>query len=115
MDRRYCWPALYRLFNSYTRKSIITAERQFALEHGCQPLKPWKARWPLGLDILAKAFWYDHKKQILRFFIHVFDESGITSQQLLLGGRSVNTIDPRNIEAVLSTNFAGTNNKNPKT
>ncbi|KHN98863.1 Cytochrome P450 [Metarhizium album ARSEF 1941] len=35
----------------------------------------------------------------------VVEESGTTFQQNLLGRRGVNTVDPRNIEAILSTNF----------
>ncbi|KAK2594964.1 hypothetical protein QQS21_007322 [Conoideocrella luteorostrata] len=43
--------------------------------------------------------------QILRFFLEVVEESGTTFEQNLLGARGVNTVDPRNIEAILSTNF----------
>ncbi|KAK3318123.1 n-alkane-inducible cytochrome P450 [Apodospora peruviana] len=80
-------------------------ERRFALEHGCQPLRPWTAKWPLGLDFLVKALEFNKRKQILKFFLDVVEESGATHQQHLLGGRAVNTIDPENVKAVLSTNF----------
>ncbi|KAK3293623.1 cytochrome P450 [Chaetomium fimeti] len=82
------------------------AEHQFALKHGCQPLRPWSAKWPLGLDLLVKVFRYAREMQILRFFLDVVEESGTTFEQNLLGARSVDTIDPKNIEAVLSTNFS---------
>ncbi|KAL6862549.1 hypothetical protein ACO1O0_002783 [Amphichorda felina] len=45
------------------------------------------------------------KKQILHWFAQVMQEIPPTFEQNLLGGRGVNTIDPRNIEAILSTNF----------
>jgi len=82
-------------------------ERLFAQEHNCLPLKPWKARWPLGLDMLANAFQYSRRKQVLQFFLDVVAESGTTFEQNLLGARGIDTIDPRNIEAILSTNFNG--------
>ncbi|KAJ5995766.1 n-alkane-inducible cytochrome P450 [Penicillium waksmanii] len=78
---------------------------QFAAEKGCQPLKPWSAKWPLGLDLLIRAFRYDARKQILRLFVQVCNESGTTFEQHLLFARGVNTIEPRNLEAVLSSQF----------
>ncbi|KAI0114263.1 cytochrome P450 52A11 [Hypoxylon sp. NC0597] len=81
------------------------AEQRFALEHGCQPLRPWAAEWPLGLDMLVKVFKHSKRKQILQFFVEEVERSGITFEQNLLGGRATNTVDPRNIEAILSTNF----------
>lgn len=46
--------------------------------------------------------------QILQFFVDVVDENGHTFEQLLLGARGIDTVDPRNVEAVLSANFTGT-------
>jgi hypothetical protein len=46
--------------------------------------------------------------QILHFFLEVVEESGTTFEQSLLGGRGIGTVEPRNIEAILSTNFNGT-------
>lgn len=102
-----CQYVHFRSNTIFYLKATISSEQQFALEHGCQPLRPWKARWPLGLDMLVNASRYASQKQILRFFLDVVDESGVTFEQNLLGARSVDTIDPRNIEAVLSTDFAG--------
>lgn len=85
----------------------IQIERRFAAKHGCQPLRAWKAKWPLGLDMLMKAFNYSRRMQILQFFLEVVDTSGTTFEQNLLGARGIDTIDPRNIEAILSTNFDG--------
>jgi len=44
---------------------------------------------------------------VLQFFLDVVDQNGTTFEQNLLGGRSVNTVDPENIKAILSTNFNG--------
>ena len=57
--------------------------------------------------MLLKAFHYERKQQILQFFLHVVKESGNTFEQNLLFARGIDTIDPKNIEAVLSTQFTG--------
>lgn len=69
------------------------------------PPAPWGAKYPLGLDYLFKAFKYSRQQQVLQFFLDVVAESGTTFEQNLLGSRAIDTIDPANIEAVLSTNF----------
>lgn len=57
--------------------------------------------------MLAKAATHARRKTILQFFLDVVDENGITFEQKLLGARGIDTIDPKNIETVLSTKFSG--------
>ena len=64
-----------------------------------------KGKWPLSLDLLIEVGKADKAKQILRFFISVLERAGSTHAQLLLGSRAINTVDPENIEAILSTQF----------
>ncbi|KAM7195406.1 Cytochrome P450 [Rhypophila sp. PSN 637] len=90
---------------SYKQYHQNLTEQEFVQKHGCQPLKPWKARWPLGLDVLISALRFAREKRILQFFLEVVDQNGTTFEQNLLGGRAVNTVDPENIKAILSTNF----------
>lgn len=95
-------------FSLVTCADILTKfEKQFAAQKGCQPLKAWSAKWPLGLDFLIKVIRYGKAQQILKFFLDVIDESGTTFEQSLLGARGIDTVDPENIEAVLSTQFEG--------
>jgi cytochrome P450 len=77
----------------------------FVARHGCKPLKPWKCAWPFGLDLLMKAFRYAREEHILSFFLDVVEESGTTFEQNLLGARGIDTMDPENIEAILSKDF----------
>jgi hypothetical protein len=84
------------------------AEERFAAQRGCLPPKTWNSTWPLGLDMLVKALKYARTMQILQFFLEVVDDNGTTFVQDLLGARGIDTVDPENIEAVLSTNFEGT-------
>jgi len=59
------------------------------------------------LDVLVSALKFAREKRVLQFFLDVVDQNGTTFEQNLLGGRSVNTVDPENIKAILSTNFNG--------
>lgn len=83
------------------------AESRFAAEKRCLPPKTWKSKWPLGLDMLLKALKYARTMQILQFFLEVVDDNGTTFVQELLGATGIDTVDPENIEAVLSTSFDG--------
>lgn len=57
--------------------------------------------------MLFKALQYARSEQILRFFIDVVDGNGLTFEQRLLGATGIDTVDPINVEAVLSANFTG--------
>ncbi|KAL4813454.1 cytochrome P450 [Aspergillus spinulosporus] len=85
--------------------SRVNADAQIAAANGCLPPKKWNSTWPLGLDLLVKAFRYDRRQQILKFFLDVVDKSGTTFEQNLLFARGIDTIDPQNIQALLSTQF----------
>ncbi|KAL3491421.1 cytochrome P450 [Aspergillus germanicus] len=81
-------------------KEIVTA-------NGCLPPRKWCSAWPLGLDLLVKAFEYDRRQQILKFSLEVVAQSSTTFEQSLLFARGIDTIEPRNIQALLSTQFTG--------
>lgn len=54
-----------------------------------------------------KGFNANQAGMILSFFTSLIEETGVTFEQIILGGRGVGTIDPKNIEAILSTQFDG--------
>lgn len=83
------------------------ADERLAASKGCQPPRKWNSSWPLGLDMLLKAFRYESKKHILQFFLEVMHDNGNTFEQNLLFARGIDTIEPENIEAVLSSQFEG--------
>ncbi|KAF7592677.1 hypothetical protein BBP40_012577 [Aspergillus hancockii] len=64
--------------------------------------------WPLGLDLLVKAFLYERRQQTLKFYLDVVAESATTFEQNLLFARGIDTIEPRNIQAILSSEFTAT-------
>lgn len=59
------------------------------------------------MDLLMKTFQAVRRGRVLEFFVQVIEDSGTTFEQRLFGARSVITIEPRNVEAVLSNNFRG--------
>ncbi|KAL6161124.1 hypothetical protein ACJBU6_00255 [Exserohilum turcicum] len=72
---------------------------------GCRPLPHVATKWPLGLDLLVRAGRQNKAQTLLQFFLEVIESSGMTHEQRLLGQKAFNTVEPRNIEAILSTQF----------
>ena len=70
-------------------------------------------RWPLALDLLLEARRADQTGNILDFFLALVRRTGDTFEQVLLGARGLDTQDPENLEAVLSTQFNGKPNGLP--
>ncbi|KAI4939601.1 uncharacterized protein J4E92_000887 [Alternaria infectoria] len=80
-------------------------EDRYAAQMGCKAPPKWAAKWPQGLDLLLKARQHARAQTILQFFVDIVDSSGPTHEQQLLGARGINTVEPRNIEEILSTQF----------
>ncbi|OAL31804.1 hypothetical protein AYO22_00674 [Fonsecaea multimorphosa] len=81
-------------------------ESLFQQSHRCGSPRPLRYKWPLALDIVAEAFRMFEDKQILQWFVRVFTETGPTFEKTILGSKSIDTIEPENIESILSTNFS---------
>jgi hypothetical protein len=84
------------------------ADELYIREHNCQPLKTLPYKWPLALDLLYTAYLQAMEGRILRFFTNLVQSMPPTFEQKLLGLSGIDTVDPKNIEAVLSTQFNGT-------
>lgn len=50
------------------------------------------------------------EERVLSMFVEVVNESGTTFEQSLLGTKGIDTIDPENIEAILSSDFSSESN-----
>ena len=81
------------------------ADALFAQEHDCLPLVQLETKWPWGLDLLWAAYQHAQAARILRFFVEIVEGLPPTFEQRLLGTSGVDTVDPRNIESVLATQF----------
>lgn len=57
--------------------------------------------------MLIKIIKGDREMRLLSLINECCDKTGNTFEQQLLGGRGFVTIDPRNVEAILSSNFDG--------
>jgi hypothetical protein len=91
--------------------SEVQADIAFAAARGCKPpAKLETGRWPLGLELVFKAFRVAGEQRLLHLMNDIIKETGTTFEQNLLGARGVDTVEPANIEAILSTQFTGGQN-----
>jgi hypothetical protein len=65
-------------------------------------------KWPLAIDIVKKGFRAHWDKRLLQLFQELYHGLGPNIEQTLLGSTGFVTIDPENIETMLSTRFGGT-------
>ncbi len=85
---------------------MLQEDAQFAARHHCLPAPKLDVRWPLGLDHIHATFAASREKRLLRHFITIVERSGATFEQALLGERGFGTVEPRNLEVLLSGKFA---------
>ena len=76
-------------------------------KHHCQPAKRLQYEWPFGIDLIIQAFKADRAGKVMSFFLYQFDRTAHTFEQVILGGHGIGTRDPKNLEAILSTQFDG--------
>ncbi|USP76220.1 uncharacterized protein yc1106_03494 [Curvularia clavata] len=97
---------LVYLVHRYLEKRAERKEQDaFGEKMGCEPLPVMKTKWPLGIDVLFTASRHVKEQILLQFFMEIIDSTGLTHEQRILGKVQYNTIEPKNIEAVLSTQF----------
>lgn len=66
-----------------------------------------ESRWPLGIDLMLRAFAAVKEKRVLKFFCGMVDHAGDTFAWIVLGSRTWATTNPENVEAILSTHADG--------
>ena len=64
-------------------------------------------KWPLALDVMKRGFKAGRQKKLLGLFTDYFAQLGPTVEVTILGGGGYATMDPENIETILSTRFDG--------
>ncbi|KAL1304470.1 hypothetical protein AAFC00_003462 [Neodothiora populina] len=87
------------------RRQQCAIEARLVSQYGCEPPSVLKSKWPLGIDLIVQAFQAANAGHILKFFGSMIETHGATFEQNLLGARGIDTVDPENIEAILSTQF----------
>ena len=84
------------------------ADQALALEHGCQLPPELPKRWPFGVDRIKELWDANADGRLLAFLCSVADDyepRNNLCQYLLFGPRAFHILHPRNVEALLSTNF----------
>ena len=90
--------------------TALQEDTRLGARHGCQPPPQLPNRWPLGIDRLKELWYWNSKQHLLAFLCSLADEyepRNNLSQFMLFGPRVFHTLDPKNVEAVLSKNFEG--------
>ena len=64
-------------------------------------------KWPFALDLLYRQYQVNKTQRLLAFQTQFFDKLGPTIEFRLFGDVGFFTFDPKNVEAILSTNFEG--------
>ncbi|KAL8895763.1 MAG: hypothetical protein Q9192_003459 [Flavoplaca navasiana] len=81
------------------------AESQFERAHACGAPRPLHYKWPFALDLVMGAFRIIAENQALQWFVQIFDKTGPTFEQNVLGVKGVNTIEPEKLEVEEHTEY----------
>lgn len=65
-------------------------------------------RWPFGLDVLYAQYNAIVDKRLLAFQQQYLDDLGPNLELQILGSVGYTTLDPENVETILSSRFEGT-------
>ncbi|KAK5106290.1 hypothetical protein LTS08_000408 [Lithohypha guttulata] len=96
------------LFVIYTTVTSLNKNHRQKLktaEYGCASPPRLINQRPWGIDRLEQIFRADAESRLMELFLFHFRLWGTTLEQKFLGTLAFGTIEPRNLEAILSTNF----------
>ena len=78
-----------------------------AKQHNCLPPPLLENQRPFGIDRLEQIFHANNESRLMELFLFHIRQTGNTLKQCFLGTPAYGTIEPANLEAILSTNFKG--------
>ena len=93
--------------HGFNKKQADTA---YGTSHGCLPPPQLPNKLPLGIDWMRKLFRYDSEQRLLAFLCSIadtYEPRNTLSQFLIVGPRNYHVLEPKNLEAVQTTNFQG--------
>ncbi|KAK4494803.1 hypothetical protein PRZ48_014159 [Zasmidium cellare] len=98
-----CLVILYNIVNNlFTRYQQGKKAKQW----GCQAVPTEPTRWPFGIDILLKVIEADKEQRLPDYIVDRFNKIGrYTWKANILGASNIVTAEPRNIQAILATQF----------
>ncbi len=94
---------IHNVMRRYQESKVDTA---IADRHGCLPPPLLQNQRPLGVDRLEQIFRANTESRLMELFLFHFRQTGNTLKQVFLLTPAYATIDPANLEVMLS-NFSG--------
>ncbi|KAB8252648.1 cytochrome P450 [Aspergillus flavus] len=96
--------AIHRLAWKYSRLKAICVKRdnKLATQYGCEQPPRLRNWWPLGIDRLIQIWTADSEQRLMDLFTFPFKDVGYTLEQKFLGTIAFGTIDPENLEAIMT-------------
>jgi hypothetical protein len=88
------------------------ADKAYGDQHGCEPAPRLLNERPLGLDRIKQIWDADTDSRLMELFLMHFRRWGNTLEQVFLGTQAFGTIEPVNLETILSSKFKG-NSQSP--
>jgi hypothetical protein len=107
------WIAYQKNLVRYQERSTSTSNnwvqdlKSLAAQHGCLSPPRLQNQRPLGIDRLEQIFRANTESRLMELFLFHFRQTGSTLEQVFLGTKAFGTIEPANMEAILSSNFKG--------
>jgi hypothetical protein len=93
-----------RVFNTFIVKPLQYRLKSRRL--GCGPVPVEPKRWPLGIDVVRRGLHADREQRTPDFVTARFEAMGCYTWGLsLLGTSNLITAEPRNVQALLATQF----------
>jgi hypothetical protein len=87
--------------------TVRKADKAYGDQLGCRPAPRLLNEWPLGIDRLKQIWEADAESRLMELFLMHFRRWGNTLEQVFLGTHAFGTIEPVNLETILSTKFKG--------
>ncbi|KAK0715423.1 cytochrome P450 [Lasiosphaeris hirsuta] len=99
---------VHMLFTALGRALEYRADTLYGRERGCELPPEVPKRWPFGVDRIKQLWDSNADGRLLAFLCSIakdHEPRNMLCQHLLVGPRAFHVLHPKNIEALLSTNF----------
>ncbi|MCJ1388136.1 hypothetical protein MMC18_000981 [Xylographa bjoerkii] len=95
----------FLVYHSFRIYHAFMFDRAYGREKSCLPAPRLRNGWPLSVDRLLQIWQADSSQRLMDLFSFHFSDVGYTLEQKFLGTIAYGTIEPVNLEAILSSKF----------
>ncbi|KAH9204657.1 cytochrome P450 alkane hydroxylase [Leptodontidium sp. 2 PMI_412] len=95
-------PVIYHVHN---RRKERRADIALGIQHECLPPPRLQNQRLFGVDRLEQIFRANTESRLMELFLFHFRQTGHTLEQVFLGSLAFGTVEPANMEAILSSHF----------